>query len=220
MQPAPVAEPVAEQLTDQLPEQLSAPTPDEPAPAGATVHEPGSLRAVGPVTPTGPIAGLPDRPPPAPSAPRAVQGRQRRRVAHNVHLHPGVAGPALAVVAVVLLELGLLVHEGGRSVWSRSPLWAAFATLAAVVGLTAFAAPLPGLRRLGSERAWGVAAGGLCGLAAFWLLVALPTADTDRGFLLTAALACLGAALWTAPGRSPAVSAARRSPAPPVGPAP
>jgi hypothetical protein len=43
-----------------------------------------------------------------------------------------------------------------------------------------------------------VAAGGLTGLAAFWVLVVLPRADSDRGFLLTAALAALGAALWMA----------------------
>jgi hypothetical protein len=36
----------------------------------------------------------------------------------------------------------------------------------------------------------------MVGLAVFWLLLVLPGADNDRGFLLTAALACLGAALW------------------------
>ena len=46
-----------------------------------------------------------------------------------------------------------------------------------------------------------MAAGGLVGLVVFWLLVVLPVADTDRGFLLTAALAALGAALWIAPSR-------------------
>jgi hypothetical protein len=36
----------------------------------------------------------------------------------------------------------------------------------------------------------------------FWVLVVLPRVDSDRGFVLTAALAALGAALWIAPGRS------------------
>jgi hypothetical protein len=173
-----------------------------------------------PVAPTGPV-DLPPVPPPA-GATTATPGRRvRARRGPLRHLplprlgsrpgsrRPGsrhlptaaLAGPALATVSVVLLELGLAVHVAGRSLWSRTPLWAGFATLAAVVGLAAFAPALPGLRRLGAERAWTVAAGGLCGLAVFWLLVVLPAADTDRGFLLTAALACLGAALWTAPGR-------------------
>jgi hypothetical protein len=39
-------------------------------------------------------------------------------------------------------------------------------------------------------------------LAAFWLLVVLPGADTDRGFVLTAALGCLGAALWVGAKRA------------------
>ena len=49
---------------------------------------------------------------------------------------------------------------------------------------------------------WRVAAGGLVGLAVFWLLVVLPVVATDRGFVLTAALASLGGALWIAPRRS------------------
>lgn len=159
----------------------------------------------GAMAPTGPIEGLPDLPPPpetAAAAPARRRIRASRGLLRGVRLRTGVAGPALGIVSVVLLELGLVVHEGGRSVWTSAPLWAAFATLAALVGLVAFVSPLPGLRRLGAGRTWAVAAGGLCGLAAFWLLVALPVADTDRGFLLTAAVACLGAALWTAPGRA------------------
>lgn len=125
-----------------------------------------------------------------------LSGAVRASAAQN-HRPARLAGPALGGVAVVLLELGLLVHEGGRSLWSRAPLWATFATVAAVVGLVGLAAGGRGLRRLGGNRSWALAAGGLCGLAVFWLLVALPTAATDRGFLLTAALACLGAASWT-----------------------
>jgi hypothetical protein len=39
----------------------------------------------------------------------------------------------------------------------------------------------------------------LVGLAVFWLLVVLPVVASDRGFLLTAALGALGAALWVGP---------------------
>ena len=53
--------------------------------------------------------------------------------------------------------------------------------------------------RVRSGSAWRVAAGGLVGLAVFWLLVVLPVVATDRGFVLTAALAALGGALWVGP---------------------
>mgnify|MGYP004492281613 CR=1 FL=1 len=52
------------------------------------------------------------------------------------------------------------------------------------------------------DAAWKTAAGGLTGVAVFWVLVVLPRVDSDRGFVLTAAMAALGAALWIAPSRS------------------
>lgn len=80
-------------------------------------------------------------------------------------------------------------------------LWSAFATFCAVLGVVAFAASYPPASRLRSNAVWRVAAGGLVGLAVFWLLVVLPVVASDRGFLLTAALGALGAALWVGPGR-------------------
>ncbi|MEX5721608.1 hypothetical protein [Geodermatophilus maliterrae] len=108
-------------------------------------------------------------------------------------------GAGLVALSLVLLELGLALGFGGDPLWSGVPLWSAFATLAVLVG----ALPLvPRLRvpggAAGAER---IALGGLAGLAVFWVLVVLPRADTDRGFLLTAAVAALGVALWLAPGR-------------------
>jgi hypothetical protein len=110
-----------------------------------------------------------------------------------------LVGLALAAVALVLVLLGLSLDFGGESLWSTIPLWSAFATLCAALGLLAFAALYPAGNRLRSGPAWRVAAGGLLGLAVFWLLVVLPNADTDRGFLFTAALGCLGGALWIGP---------------------
>jgi hypothetical protein len=55
--------------------------------------------------------------------------------------------------------------------------------------------------RPGTDRAWRISAAGLTGLAVFWVLVVLPVGNTDRGFVLTAALGCLGVSLWLAPGR-------------------
>jgi hypothetical protein len=107
----------------------------------------------------------------------------------------------LVLASLVLLEAGLALRFGGESFWSDIPLWSAFATLCTVLGLAAAAALLPGGRRIGGGTAWRVAAGGLVGLAVFWVLVVLPVVATDRGFLLTAALACLGGALWAGPAR-------------------
>jgi hypothetical protein len=110
-----------------------------------------------------------------------------------------VAAAGLVALSLLLLELGLALDLDGGSLWSRVPLWSAFATLAVLVG----ALPLVSRLRLpgGTATAEEVALGGLAGLGVFWVLVALPDADTDRGFLLTAALAALGVALWLAPGR-------------------
>ena len=107
----------------------------------------------------------------------------------------------LVLASLVLLEVALALRFGGESFWSDIPLWSAFATACTVLGLAASASLLPGGRRIGAGTAWRVAAGGLVGLAVFWVLVVLPVVATDRGFLLTAALGCLGGALWTGPAR-------------------
>ena len=81
------------------------------------------------------------------------------------------------------------------------PLWSAFATVCVLLGLLVFAAFYRAGNRARSGPAWRVAAGGLVGLAVFWLLVVLPVVASDRGFVLTAALAALGGALWIGPRR-------------------
>jgi hypothetical protein len=110
-------------------------------------------------------------------------------------------GLGLVALALVLLEVGLLLEFGDRSYWSALTLWSAFATACALLALLAFAAFYPAGNRLRSGPAWRVAAGGLVGLAAFWLLVVLPEVASDRGFVLTASLAALGGALWIGPRR-------------------
>jgi hypothetical protein len=102
----------------------------------------------------------------------------------------------LAALALILLELGLAFDFGTESLWDAVPLWSAFATAAVLVGLLAllFAASPRGRGHAG--QAWRVGAAALVGLSVFWVLLVLPGADSDRGFLLTAALGSLGAALW------------------------
>jgi hypothetical protein len=110
-------------------------------------------------------------------------------------------GLGLAVLALVLLELGLAMRFGTESYWSAVPLWSAFATVCAALGVLAFAASVTGRAPTGG--AWRIGAGALVGLAVFWVLVVLSVVATDRGFLLTAALGALGGALWAGSGRKP-----------------
>jgi hypothetical protein len=143
---------------------------------------------------------------PAPTWPETLEsgptddGPKKRRARRPRDLAT-LLGFGLVVLSVVLLEVGLALDVDGATFWSVVPLWSAFATGCALLALVAFAASHSAGERLRSGSAWRVAAGGLVGLAVFWLLVALPVVDTDRGFLLTAALGALGAALWVGPHR-------------------
>jgi hypothetical protein len=110
-------------------------------------------------------------------------------------------GLALAALAVVLVLLGTGLRFGAESFWSAVPLWSAFATICAALGLLACTAAVA--NRLGKEPAERAVAAGLVGLAVFWLLVVLPNVATDRGFVFTAALACLGGALLIGPRTRP-----------------
>jgi hypothetical protein len=167
--------PGAETVAPPLPE--ARPEQTGPEPTGATAVSAGR---------TWPDTLEADAPKKAPRV-RAPQGRA------------ALLGAGLAVLALVLLELGLGLGFGGRSLWSLVPLWSAFATVAALLALAGFA---PAAATAGSGLSWRIAAGGLAGLAVFWLLVVLPHADTNRGFVLTAALGALGAGLWMGPARS------------------
>jgi hypothetical protein len=164
--------------------------PPPPAPPATTPHPVAPVTAphpaaapAGPATvrSTGPVDGVPA--PPRPVAP-PVAPRRRDRAA--------LVPFGLAALSVVLLELGLLLRFGTAPLWSAVTLWSAFATVCVLV---AGAACSPAAR-LRPRPAWRAAAGGLVGLAAFWLLVVLPEVASGRGFLLTAAPAALGAALW------------------------
>jgi hypothetical protein len=201
----PVVRPAARQLpphpgaTALSPPQV--PTPDGPQPTGPVDFVPGLPGAGTPpplVTPPPPPASAPSEVWPETLESDLLSTPSRERAPRD---RTAVAGLALAALAVVLLELGLALDFGAESFWSAVPLWSAFATATALVALLAFVASAAPAGRLGGERAWRVAAAGLLGLALFWLLVVLQVADTDRGFLLTAALGALGAALWTGAGR-------------------
>ena len=180
------------------------------AEASTAVVPPVGHGDAGGVLPTGPIDPFPGAPPAPPGgAPSPAAAATTARVP--------VAAPAraprtprdravlittgLGVLGLVLLELGLALRLGGRVLWTDLPLWSAFATLAALTGIAGLAAGLLPGRRLSPATAERPALGGLAGLAVFWLLIALPRVDSDRGFLLTAALGALGVAVWLSPTR-------------------
>jgi hypothetical protein len=189
--------------------------PDAPSTAAGTQQLP-RTEAGPPVQATGPVGFVPGPPgvgtPPPPSAtpPRPRKGGQARTQREPRRERPGprnarqrasLVGAGLAALCLLLLELGLTLGFGDGSLWSAVPLWAVFATLAALLGLLPFAGRVLLSVRRRPEGAWRVAAAGLTGLAVFWVLVVLPEVDSNRGFVLTGALAALGAALWIAPAR-------------------
>ena len=181
---------------------LGTPPPPPPPPAGATpvrpAGEPGP--AAPPTAPVGPPATTTD----APGWPDSLDsGRPRRgkRVGSRPSDRKALAGLGLAVLSVGLLQAGLLLSFGSVAFWSSVTLWSAFATLSSVIALIAFVAFYPAGNHLRSGAIWRIAAGGLVGLSVFWVLVVLPEVASDRGFVLTAALGCLGAALWIGPRR-------------------
>ena len=200
----------------------AVPLPPHP---GAITPAPVAMGEPQPTSPVGfvPAPSTPPVPPPAPqtvpaapspgpvwpdtlesdlleSGERGRQGKKARRIGAPRD-RAALLGLGLAVLSLVLLELGLALTFGVESYWSAVPLWSAFATLCVVLAVLAFASSLPSGSRMRSGAGWRIAAAGLVGLAVFWVLVVLPVVASDRGFLLTAAVGALGAALWVGPGR-------------------
>lgn len=206
--------------------QPPAPVAPTEQPASASVSAPAfdGPRETGPVdfVPGLPGAGASAPPPPPPAAPSvptgatavaAPDGRtwpdtleadapaKSRRV-RAPQDRATLLATALALLGLLLLELGLALPFAYRSLWSLVPLWSAFATVAALLALVGVAPAVLGRAASGSGAAWRIAVSGLVGVAVFWLLVVLPHADTNRGFVLTAALGALGAGVWMGPARA------------------
>jgi hypothetical protein len=178
-----------------LPGTPPVPPPATPSPQPPAAASPQPPAAEAPATTPGPV--WPETLETDGTADRAGTESSIRRPRDR----SAAVGAGLTVLALALLELGLSLGFGAESYWSAVPLWSGFATLCAVLGLVAFVASGTSAGRLRSGMVWKIAAGGLVGLAVFWLLVVLPVVAGDRGFLLTAALGALGAALWVGAGR-------------------
>ena len=186
--PQPVAQPLpGDAPTAVVPPVAPAPAADGPQPTGPLDSFFGTPPPPPPAAVPAP-APVPDQPKP-PKAPRTPRDRAV------------LVTSGLAALGLVLLELGLALRLSGQVLWSDLPLWSGFATLAALAGVVGLAASLLPGGRLSPAVAEKVALGGLVGLAVFWVLIALPRVDSDRGFLLTAALGALAVGVWLAPGR-------------------
>jgi len=193
---APVAAPQPTGPVDFVPGLPGIGTPPVPPPATTTPPPPVP-------SPVPPVSTAQEAATPGPGWPETLEsgtataGRSRQlRGGRGALDRTALLALGLATLALVLVLLGLSLRFGEETLWSTIPLWSAFATLCAALGVLGFAPIHPG-GRTGTDSAWRLAAAGLLGLAVFWLLVVLPNADTDRGFLFTAALGALGAALWT-----------------------
>jgi len=147
----------------------------------------------------------PPQPQPHPESHQQPEPKGPRRSPLAAVQRAGRGGPVLlslglAVLGLVLLQLGLALDYGNESLWEVVPTWSAFATLGALLTLVPALGALTG--RLPARTAWRAGAAGAVALTAAWVLVALPLVASDRGFWLTAAVGAAGAALWLAPGRT------------------
>ncbi len=180
----------------------NAPPPAAPAPAwpDTLTDEPSPPTRPAPAAegfaPTGPVDFVPGLPGAGSAEPPS---RRRLRVPGATTDRRTLVAVALAALAVVLLQLGLTRDDA--DLWSTVTLWAAFATAATVLGLVALAARAAAPARVPARVATQVVGAAVVALAIFWLLVVLPIVASDPGFLVTAALLALGAALWIGPGR-------------------
>ncbi len=212
----PVVRPTAAPVTQQLPPHPGATAfGAQPTTAVQPQLQPHPPQPTGPVDYVPGLPGAPAPPPPAVATATAApvltwpetleaddSARQRGGRALRLPQDRGVLVPiGLAALALVLLQLGLSLEFGSDSSWESVPLWSAFATAATVAGLVCLVVAALKRGRPSAEQAWRAGAAALVGLSVFWLLVVLPVADGDRGFLLTAALGSLGAALWMAAER-------------------
>jgi hypothetical protein len=196
--------------THQMPRVDADPLPGGVRPTGpvATLPDPPGAGTAGAAEAADPRLGLPltvgegIRRARAPRASRTPRPFRTPRTARSPQERAARIGTGLTAVSLLLLQLGLGLGFGEAPLWSAVTLWSVFATLATLVGALPFAGRVVPAARQHADAAWKAAAGGLTGVAVFWVLVVLPRVDSDRGFVLTAALAALGAALWIAPSRS------------------
>lgn len=105
---------------------------------------------------------------------------------------------AAQVACPLLLLAGLSFDELDTDGWHTATAWALFAVVCAILQL----GPLAGRRvRLSDESSWFLCAVGTAGLVAYWVIIVLPGASTNAGFVQTLAVGLAGVGLWMSPGR-------------------
>jgi hypothetical protein len=192
--PAPAAAPAAEGQSEAWHPVTAPPLGEQPT---AVQESPGRVPAdPGGAQPTGPVAFVPGVRGVAGGA-AAGSGAGSAAAPATRPDRTALVGVGLAALSVVLLQFGLF--HGEPDLWAAATLWSVFATLTSVLGLVALALRVPARSRVSAGTATRVAAGAVLGLAIFWLLVVLPIVAGDPGFLVTAALLALGAAVWVGP---------------------
>jgi hypothetical protein len=193
---APPAAPAAEGRPESGRPLAAPPIGEHPTVVQPAPQPPGHQDGV---QPTGPVDFVPGLRIPDGTTPAASRGGSAGHAAA-----PGarpdrtaLIGVGLAVLSAVLLQLGLF--HGEPDLWTLTTLWSVFATLMSVLGLVALVLRVPAGSRVPAGTATRVSAGAVLGIAIFWLLVVLPIVAGDPGFLVTAALLALGAAVWVGP---------------------
>jgi hypothetical protein len=142
----------------------AAPVQAAPAPAAPPTPVAATGPAAEPGTDAPPTAPAPDWPQSLDDGATAKPGKTRKvRAPRSPRHRAALLGLGLAVLALVLLEIGLVLPFGTVSLWSAVTLWSAFATLSGTVALLAFAAFYPAGNRLRSSAVWKLAAAGLVG---------------------------------------------------------
>lgn len=132
----------------------------------------------------------------APSAAEAISPSHAARAKSLATL--GVLRLAAQVACPLLLLVGLSVNEHGTDGWHAYTAWALFAVVCALLQL----APVAG-KRLGltDESSWSLGAVGTAGLVAYWVIIVLPGASSNTGFVQTLAVGLAVIGLWLSPGR-------------------
>ncbi len=133
------------------------------------------------------------------SSSEAAAGGGRSPAQRMVSLtSPGVLRLAAQVLCPLLLLAGLSFDDGGNNGWDAYTAWAIFAMVCALLQL----APVVG-RRIGlaDESSWSLDAVGTAGLVAYWVIIVLPGASSNTGFVQTLAVGFAVIGLWLSPGR-------------------
>jgi hypothetical protein len=102
------------------------------------------------------------------------------------------------LLALIATPLGLSIPFDSDAWWVIATAWSVFAMIGALVQALPLLSSSMGWTE---QRGWAVGAVGTAALLLFWLLVALPSVQTNGGFTITIAAAAALAGCLFGPGR-------------------